>query len=73
MVNQLTIAFEKAQNLPENIQELIAEKLIEDIESELKWQETLSQPLHTKLEDLALKALQDSLNGKTKSMGFDDL
>ena len=47
--------------------------LIEDIENELKWQQTLSQPQHSKLEELAAKALRDSINSKTKKIGFDQL
>jgi hypothetical protein len=37
MINLLNQAFEKAQDLPENIQELLAQQLIEDIENELEW------------------------------------
>lgn len=73
MISLLNQAFEKAQNLPEKVQELLAQKLIEDIENELKWQNTLNQPQSMQLEDLATKALLDSANGKTKLMGFDEL
>jgi hypothetical protein len=73
MIQLLTEAFEKAKDLPENIQELLAQQLIEDIENELKWQNTLAQPLSSKLENLAAKALLDSASGKTKIMGFDEL
>ena len=66
MNNLLTEAFNKAQNLP-------AQQLIEDIKNELKWQQSLSQPQLSKLEQLAAKALQDSINGKTKQVGFDEL
>jgi hypothetical protein len=37
MTHLLTEAFRKAQNLPEHLQDELAEQLIEDIESELKW------------------------------------
>ncbi|NBD16492.1 MAG: hypothetical protein GVY04_10240 [Cyanobacteria bacterium] len=73
MTNLLTEAFNKAQNLPEHIQDELAQQVIEDIESELQWQETLSQPQSSSLDQLARQALNDSLEGKTKEMGFDEL
>ncbi len=56
-----------------HLQEELAKQLIEDIESELQWQETLSQPQSSILEELAAKALDDSQQGKTRVMGFDEL
>ncbi|MDB9424727.1 hypothetical protein PN437_07390 [Microcystis aeruginosa CS-564/01] len=38
----LSKAVQKAQELPEAIQDELAEQFIEDIENEIKWQETLS-------------------------------
>ena len=73
MNNLLTEAFNKAQNLPAHLQNELAQQLIEDIENELKWQQSLSQLQLSKLEQLAAKALQDSINGKTKQVGFDEL
>ena len=73
MTDLLTEAFRKAKDLPAHLQNELAEQLIEDIENELKWQQQLSQPQNVKLEELAAKALSDSLNGKTKEMGFDEL
>jgi hypothetical protein len=73
MTNLLTEAFSKAQDLPDHLQNELAQQLIEDIENEQKWQKELSQPQPTKLEALAAKALSDSTNGKTKEMGFDEL
>lgn len=73
MTKLLIEAFNKAQNLPTHLQDELAEQLIEDIENELNWQQSLSQPQHSKIEDLATKALYDSTNGKTKQMGFDEL
>ncbi len=73
MTKLLTEAFNKAQNLPAHLQDELAEQLIEDIENELQWQQSLSQPQHSKLEELAAKALNDSINGKIKQMGFDEL
>jgi hypothetical protein len=69
----LTEAFNKAQNLPDELQSELAKQLIEDIENELKWQQSLSQPQNNKLEELAAKALRDSISGKTKKIGFDQL
>ncbi|MEG3438100.1 hypothetical protein V0288_13310 [Pannus brasiliensis CCIBt3594] len=73
MTDLLTTAFEKARDLPAEIQELLAQQLMDDIENELQWQETLSRPQSAKLEELAAKALSDSANGKTRAMGFDEL
>ena len=73
MTDLLTQAFSKAQNLPAHLQDELAQQLIEDIEGELKWQQSLSQPQHSKLEQLAAKALKDSANGSTEEMGFDEL
>jgi|APLow6443716910_1056828.scaffolds.fasta_scaffold357145_2 hypothetical protein len=72
MTNLLTEAFNKAQTLPESIQNELAQQLIEDIENELKWQKTLSKP-NSLFEKLAKKALKDSKEGKTKVMGIDEL
>jgi hypothetical protein len=66
MTNLLTEAFSKAQDLPEYLQNELAEQLMEDIENEQKWQQQLSQPQPPKLEELAAKALSDSANGKTR-------
>jgi hypothetical protein len=73
MTNLLTEAFKKAQDLPDYLQNELAQQLIEDVENELKWQQLLSQSQNMKLEELAAKALIDSINGKTKTMGFDEL
>ena len=73
MVNLLAEAFNKAQNLPDEVQNELAKQLIEDIENELNWQQTLSQVQSDKLEELAEKALRNSMNGKTQKIGFDQL
>jgi len=69
----LTQAFEKAQSLPEYLQDEFAAQFLEDIESELQWLQTLTQPQPTKLETLAAKALDNSAKSKTKISGFDQL
>lgn len=73
MTNLLTEAFKKVQDLPDYLQDELAEQLIEDVENELQWQQQLSQPQHSTLDELAAKALSDSTQGKTKEMGFDEL
>ncbi|RPH91285.1 MAG: hypothetical protein EHM73_03190 [Chroococcales cyanobacterium metabat2.561] len=73
MTNLLTEAFKKAQNLPENIQDELAKQLIEDIENEFQWQQTLSRPQNSILDELVRQALNESSEGKTKVMGFDEL
>ncbi|MEB3228603.1 MAG: hypothetical protein VKJ27_09480 [Synechocystis sp.] len=66
-------AFNQAQYLPEDLQTEIATQLINDIENELKWQQTLDLPQTPRLDELAEKALQDSINGKTHKKGFDQI
>ncbi|PIG90721.1 hypothetical protein [Gloeocapsopsis sp. IPPAS B-1203] len=73
MTELLTEAFKKAQNLPPHLQDELAEQLIEGIENELNWQQSLSHPQHSQLEELATKALNDSINGRTRQIGFDEL
>lgn len=73
MTHLLTEAFRKAQDLPDYLQNELAEQLIEDIENEIQWQQTLSHPQGSKLEELASQALHNSEEGKTKVMGFDEL
>jgi uncharacterized membrane protein YccC len=73
MTNLLTEAFQKSQSLPDYLQDELAQQLIEDIENELQWQQELSQLQSPLLERLALQALNDSQQGKTKVMGFDEL
>ncbi|ACB52465.1 hypothetical protein cce_3117 [Crocosphaera subtropica ATCC 51142] len=73
MTDLLTEAFKKAQNLPEDIQNELAKQLIQDIESEYQWQETLEQPQSSFLDELARKALNESSQGKTKKIGFDEI
>jgi len=73
MTDLLTEAFNKAQNLPEHLQDELAQQVMENIESELQWQQTLSQPQNSSLDQLARQALNDSLEGKTKEMRFDEI
>ncbi len=72
MTALLQEAFEKASSLPEDVQEILARELIEEIESESRWDKTLanSQPL---LEQLTLKAMREYKEGRTEEKGFDAL
>jgi hypothetical protein len=72
MTTSLKQAFTKASTLPETAQEQLAAQILEDVESELKWDPTLagSQDL---LEKLAAQALRAHQQGKTTSKGFDEL
>ena len=72
MTKLLSKAFEKAKNLPEGIQDEIAAILLEDIEGELKWDDTLKKS-NEKLEKMASKALDNFRAGRTKKKGFDEL
>ncbi len=72
MTTLLSKAIKRIQVLPQELQDELAEQLLEDLESELKWQKTLAKP-QTKLDKLANQALRDSSEGKTKKMGFDEL
>jgi len=73
MTSLLLQAFEKAQSLPAYLQDEFATQLLEDIESEMRWLQTMSQPQPSKLDQLATKALNNSLKGKTRILGFDQL
>ena len=73
MTTSLTEAFRKAQDLPDYLQNELAEQLIEDVENEIKWQQPLSQIQSTKMDELAAKALSDSVNGRIREIGFDEL
>jgi len=45
MTSLLQKAFTEIQKLPDSLQDELAQQLLEDIESELKWQESLSAGL----------------------------
>jgi hypothetical protein len=72
MTRLLTKAFEEASRLSEVDQDEIAMRLLEEIEGEDHWDETLAKSQDL-LETLADKALEDFKAGRTKKMGFDDL
>ena len=72
MTNLLAQAFQKASQLPEDLQDELASALLEEIEWESRWDKTLAES-QDKLDQLAQKALDEYQSGKTKEMGFDEL
>lgn len=72
MTQRLAKAFQEASLLPEEVQDEVAERLLEDIEGEARWDETLASSPQV-LEKLADNALQELEAGRTKRMGFDEL
>jgi len=72
MTKLLERAFQEAQKLSDNLQNEIAQQLLTDIENELKWQETLTDPdinLDV-LSKMAQAALIEDQEGKTEAKGF---
>ncbi|MEM8723169.1 MAG: hypothetical protein AAGE84_28445 [Cyanobacteria bacterium P01_G01_bin.39] len=72
MTELLEQAFKKAQKLSNDLQDELAQQLLEDIENELKWQESLSSSdvdLDV-LEEMAQMALIEDREGKTEEKGF---
>ncbi len=65
MTKSLKKAFTEASRLPLATQNLIAERLLEDIQAEGKWDESFAQT-QEELSLLANEALADFRNGKTK-------
>jgi hypothetical protein len=72
MTNLLAQAFQRASQLPENLQDEIASELLEEIEWESRWDKTLAES-PDKIDHLAQKALDEYRSGKTKEMGFNEL
>jgi hypothetical protein len=72
MTARLQEAFQKASGLPEDVQELVATQLLDEIAWESQWDDTLanSQPL---LDRLTAKAMREYQEGKTEEKGFDAL
>ena len=72
MTELIAKLLERISELPPNLQEEIAKQLIEEIDQEIKWQNSLENP-DTVLDKLGERALEDSEKGKTKESGFDEL
>ena len=72
MTALLEQVFKEAQKLPNELQNEIAQQLLEDIHNELKWQKTLSNPDINidVIEKMAQLALREDEEGKTEEKGF---
>lgn len=68
MTELLTKAFEKASNLPTDLQDQLAEELIDEMEGEGLWDQTLAST-QGQLEQMARKALEEHRTGKTEESG----
>jgi len=71
MTTLLQQAFEKASQLPADLQDQLAQDLLEDIAGEMRWDTTLAHSENL-LEKLAEKALREFEAGRTRSQGFDE-
>jgi len=67
MTKLLEKVFSQASKLPPPTQDLIAQRMLEEIEAELKWDETFAGT-GDELSRLADEALADFKAGKTKSL-----
>ncbi|MHC4680554.1 MAG: hypothetical protein ACYTEK_17860 [Planctomycetota bacterium] len=72
MTKLLSDAFEKASQLPENLQDELARMLLDELTWEKRWDRTLARS-SSKLDEMAEDALKDHRAGRTKEMGFDEL
>ncbi len=72
MTKLLAQAFEKASQLPENLQDDLARALIDELTWEARWDQALAES-SDQLDRMAEKALEDYRAGRTKEMGFDEL
>lgn len=72
MTTLLAQAFDKAAELPEDLQEQLAKQWLADIEAESKWEHAFANS-QNELAKLADKALEDFKAGRVKKMGFDEL
>jgi len=72
MTKLLQQAFEKAASLSDDLQDQLAQEVLEEVDGEARWDQTLAAT-QDKLELLAEKAEKTYRAGKTKEMGFDEL
>lgn len=67
-------AFQKAKQLPESDQEAIASIILQEIESERRWEELFSRPESADLlSRMADKALADIQAGRARKLNVDEL
>ena len=70
MTKQLQQAFERAQQLPDAVQNALAERILEEIE-EQEWEAIISKPhVQQKLLKLAEEAWQEYEAGEAEEGGF---
>jgi hypothetical protein len=72
MTKLLEEAFQKASALPESMQDLLAQEVMDEIIWEMKWDKELNEPAPF-LKDMAQQAINEFKNGQTESKGFDKL
>lgn len=72
MTKLLKQAFEKASELPVNLQDELAREILQDMKGEQKWDKTLVESQDV-LDLLAKDALKQHKAGKTKRMEPDEL
>ena len=65
MTELLEKAFSEASKLPSEAQNLLAERLLKDLEAEERWDDTFAET-QDELSQLANEALEDHKKGKTK-------
>jgi len=70
MTEQLRQAFERAQQLPDNVQNWLAKRLLEEIE-EREWEQIVSKPhVRATIRTLAEEAFGEYQRGETEDGGF---
>jgi hypothetical protein len=72
MTKLLAQAFEKASELPDNLQDELARALLEELAGEAQWDQTLERSADT-VDQMAEQAVKEYRAGRTKEMGFDEL
>ncbi len=72
MTQQLEYAFKRASKLPEIEQNIFAKFVIEELESEKKWEHLFSKSENL-LETLATEAIENHKNGKTQKLDTTNL
>ncbi len=72
MTKLLAQAFEKASELPENLQDELAHELLAELAGEAQWDQTLAESADA-LDAMAEQTLKEHRAGQTKKMGFDEL
>ena len=72
MTEALEKAFKQISKLPEEEQDTFAEWIIQELESEKRWNQLFEQSQDI-LEMLADEALQDFRDGKTQELDVDNL